>query len=215
MRKVFGIGFNKTGTSTLGACLRQLDYRHVSYRSDLLHAMKCGDMGRIIAETRKYDSFEDWPWPLVYRQLYAAYGDDARYVLTVRATPDIWIESLKRHALTTDPDRPMRIDAYGYKYPHGYEREHIALYLKHNAEVRRFFSDKPERQFLEVCWEAGDGWDRLCGFLGHPVPAAPFPHIRPNSEGVPAHIKAANAANIARQLQELRGSASGPVQTRR
>ena len=34
--KVFGIGFNKTGTSSLGAALRRLGYKHVSHNSKML-----------------------------------------------------------------------------------------------------------------------------------------------------------------------------------
>ena len=37
-RKVFGIGFNNTGTSTLGACLRLLGYHDVSHSTTALAA---------------------------------------------------------------------------------------------------------------------------------------------------------------------------------
>jgi hypothetical protein len=30
---------------------------------------------------------------------------------------------------------------------------------------------------VELCWEEGDGWPQLCGFLGHAVPEAPFPRM--------------------------------------
>jgi hypothetical protein len=31
---------------------------------------------------------------------------------------------------------------------------------------------------------AGDGWEKLCGFLGMPVPDAPFPHEHPGVQPV-------------------------------
>lgn len=201
MRKVFGIGLNKTGTSTLGECLRHLGYSHVSHRSDMLSAFQQGNIRRIIAETRRYDSFEDWPWPLVYRSLYEEYGSEASYILTVRRTPEIWVELLKQHCLTTHPERPMRMSVYGYKYPHGYEEEHMAFYIKHNTDVRQFFAGKKE--FLEICWEQGDSWGKLCSFLGHEAPTTSFPHIRPGAEGIPPGIRAQNEANIAEQLRRL------------
>lgn len=202
-RKVFGIGFNKTGTSTLGACLRRLGYNHVSHSSAMLAAYAAGDFDSVIAETRKYDSFEDWPWPLMFRQYYAEYGDDACYVLTVRSSAEAWIESLKKHALTTNPDRPMRTVALGYKYPHGYEHEHIRQYDEHNATVRAYFAARPNAPFIELCWEKGDGWAELCAFLGHDVPDAPFPHIRPNESGIDRKIIERNKANIAAQLARI------------
>jgi hypothetical protein len=202
-RKVFGIGFNKTGTSTLGSCLRRLGYRHVSHSSAMLAAYEAGDFDRMIAETRRYDSFEDWPWPLIFRQFYAEYGDEACYVLTVRASSQVWLDSLKKHALTTHPDRPMRSAVFGHKYPHGREQEHIRLYEEHNRTVRAYFAARPKASFIELCWERGHGWAELCGFLGHPVPDAPFPHVRPNQNGIDPRIIAANRTNIEAQLAAI------------
>jgi len=31
---------------------------------------------------------------------------------------------------------------------------------------------------LVVCWENGDGWDKLCSFLNKRKPDEPFPHLR-------------------------------------
>lgn len=213
-RKLFGIGYNKTGTSTLGACLRQLGYNHVSHNGPMLDAYARGDFDRVIAETRKYDSFEDWPWPLMFRQFYAEYGDEADYVLTVRSSPEVWLESLKKHALTTNPDRPMRTVALGRKYPHGYEAEHIQKYVEHVATVRAYFAARPRARFIELCWERGDGWAELCAFLGCGVPDAPFPHIRPNESGIDPRIIERNKANIAAQLARIAQGETSPAALR-
>lgn len=202
-RKVFGIGFNKTGTSTLGACLRELGYNHVSHSSRMLSAYVEGNYGAIIEETRRYDSFEDWPWPLLFRQFYAEYGDDACYVLTVRSSADKWLNSLKKHSLTTNPDRPMRSAMLGYKYPHGHEEEHIRQYEEHNRSVRNYFAARPHAPFIELCWEKGDGWPELCGLLGCRQPDIPFPHIKPNDSGIAPEIIKRNRANIEAQLRTV------------
>ena len=201
--KVFGIGFNKTGTSSLGAALRRLGYKHVSHSSKMLAAYEAGDFDRMIAETRNHDSFEDWPWPLIFRQFYAEYGDDACYILTVRLSAEAWLDSLKQHALTTNPDRPMRTVVFGHKYPHGHEATHIRMYEEHNRTVRAYFAARPKAPFIELCWERGDGWAELCGFLGQAVPDAPFPHIRPNESGIDPRVIKANKANIDAQLAAL------------
>lgn len=201
--KVFGIGLNKTGTSTLGACLTALGYRHQSYSSTALQAFLDGRVADVVAMTAGFDSCEDWPWPLIWRELQAHYGDAARFVLTRRHSAEAWIESLKRHSLNTHPTRAMRPAIYGHYYPHGYELEHIAAYERHNQAVRDFFAREAPHALLEVCWETGGGWQQLCTFLDHPVPNISLPHVRPLTSGIDPAIRAQNQAQIERQLAML------------
>jgi hypothetical protein len=202
-RKVFGVGLNKTGTSTLGECLVRLGYRHRSYSSAALRAYREGRIEAVLAMTEGFDSCEDWPWPLVWRELFARYGERARFVLTTRLSSEVWVESLKAHALNTHPTRAMRPAIYGHYYPHGYEAEHRRAYERHNAAVRAFFAREAPHALIEVCWERGDGWAALCGFLGHEIPDQPFPHVRPIDMGADPAVRAQNQANIARQLAEI------------
>lgn len=203
--KVFGIGLNKTGTTTLRLCLQTLGYRHYGYSRQLLAAFRRGDLEPALRIAELYDSVEDWPWPLMYRELFDKFGSDARYVLTVRRDPDVWLNSLKAHSLRTKPNFHGRKLAYGYDYPHGYEGEHIAFYEQHNAEVRAFFHGRDDI-FMEVCWEAGDGWEKLCRFLGHPVPAVAFPHANSSkaATSAPNPNIAENQALIDSQLARLK-----------
>ena len=46
----------------------------------------------------------------------------------------------------------------------------------HDSRVRRFFADKPGERFLAFDVFAGDGWPKLCAFLGLPEPSVAFPH---------------------------------------
>ena len=176
-RKVFGIGLNKTGTTTLASCLQHLGYRHMSARRDLLEAWFKRDLYPLFRVCDDFDSFEDWPYPLAYKDLFFRYGNDARYILTVRSTPKSWLESLKNHSLQTDPLKHCRLLAYGYNYPHGFEREHLKFYETHTSEVTSFFKNQGSEHLLStVCWENGDDWAVLCDFLGEPLPLIPFPH---------------------------------------
>lgn len=57
--KVFGIGLNKTGTTTLAACLKILGYdRHCGYSHDLLEQYRSGKLELIFATLDVHDSFE-------------------------------------------------------------------------------------------------------------------------------------------------------------
>jgi hypothetical protein len=46
-------------------------------------------------------------------------------------------------------------------------------YRRHEAVVRAYFADRPDD--LLVFDLSTEGWEPLCGFLGHSVPKAPFP----------------------------------------
>jgi hypothetical protein len=171
--KVFGIGLNKTGTTTLAACLQELGFRHTSCNLDLTRSADRGELAPILEHADQYESFEDWPWPLVYKELDQRY-EHAKFILTRRANASVWFNSLKRHALRTGPTEYREI-AYGYPMPLGKKEEHIAVYRRHNRDVREYFSGR-RGDLLEICWEEGDEWDELCAFLKRPKPDKPLPH---------------------------------------
>jgi len=199
--KVFGIGLNKTGTKTLNKCLTVLGYTPISCTPDLLKLYRDGNLQPIFAEIDGADSCEDWPYPLMFRELFFRYGDRARYVLTTRISSSIWLDSLKRHSLRTDPNTHCRLLAYGYTYSHGLEKQHIDIYERHNREVRAFFQDHNAKHvLLEVCWENGHGWKALCDFLGRGEPKEPFPHANSGSTQKPGAVEEENRRRIRQQI---------------
>ncbi|MFV3414347.1 sulfotransferase [Pseudomonas nitroreducens] len=203
--KVFGIGLNKTGTTTLAICLQKLGFQnHVSVRRDLLARYREGRLEDVFAVSDANQTFEDWPWPLMYKELFARYGDTARYILTKRRSSQSWLNSLKRHSLRTPVDKHCRLLAYGYNYPHGMENYHLELYEKHNIEVREFFAEQgAEHLLLEISFDSGDGWDELCGFLGYPSPADQLPHENRGDTPIPAELEHENARRINEQMSLL------------
>jgi len=181
--KVFGIGLNKTGTTTLGTCLRRLGYRHSSFDLRLLEQVRLGDLRGLKAAVERHDSFEDWPYPLVFTQLDRLFPG-SRFILTRRRSPGAWLRSLQAHSLRTDPaiGSRSRTLAYGWPFPQLNRRAHLSLYQAHLLRVRRYFRHRPQ-DLLEVCWEEEASWGPLCAFLGHPVPEGPFPHANPGRRG--------------------------------
>ena len=172
--KVFGIGLNKTGTKTLGECFTLLGMRNTSYDLELLQAYDSKSFEKILNKACQFDSFEDWPWPLLYKEFDERFPD-AKFILTLRKDPDIWYNSLCKHAILTGPTIARKI-VYGFEMPADHRQEHLDYYLKHNEEVRAYFQDRPDK-LLVVSWEDGDGWIELCNFLGiADIPQVPFPH---------------------------------------
>lgn len=172
--KIVGVGLNRTGTTTLGVCLKHFGYRHTSMHEQAFELFRKGDMSGLMALVSRYDSFEDWPWPLIFRQIDEAYPD-SKFILTKRDTAETWFKSISKLAELFGPTEIRRY-IYGHAMPHEHKSEYIEYYNRHNKIVEEYFSDKPGK-LLVVSWDNGDGWNELCPFLDQEVPDAPFPHV--------------------------------------
>jgi len=174
--KVFGVGWAKTGTTTLGTCFEALGLRHVGQRFDLLPHVEARDATAIVAAAAAGDAFEDWPWILLWRELDEAFPG-SRFVLT-RRDPDRWLRSyrnmLRQPGFVTDELTRVRRVLYGLSFPDVTDDQLVGRYLRHNDAVVTHFRRRPEA-LLVIDWERGDGWPELCRFLGRPVPAMPLP----------------------------------------
>ncbi|MCC5973281.1 MAG: hypothetical protein JJT81_04435 [Rubellimicrobium sp.] len=182
--KVFCIGFHKTGTSSLSRALKSLGYRTI--HGDSPASRPGGDEGRSLLKLieagdydlptfHDFDAFSDNPYFSIWRELDGRFPG-ARFILTLRDEDD-WIDSCIRY-YKDRPIRPMREWMFG---PHAdpsaspeARAAWLQAYRRHNAEVQAHFAGRPD--FLVLDLAAGDGWDKLCPFLGLPVPARPFPH---------------------------------------
>ena len=208
--RVFGIGLNKTGTTSLKLAFEKLGLRHFprSPRAFRLYRQERWD--KLFDLIEPFQSFEDWPWPLMVPKLLDHYGDSALFVMTRRRSAEAWLESLKAHTLKTAPENNPRLKIFGYDYPHGAEQQHLDFYESHLTETRALFADRPN-QMCELCWEEGDGWRELCKFLDMRKPWGAFPHAnRGVRANIPPERLADNKAAIAAQLARLaRDDSSG------
>lgn len=173
--KVFGIGLNKTGTKSLGHCFTILGYNNKSFDAHLLNCWKIGNIQTIFDCCEVYDSFEDWPWPLVYKELDQKYPD-AKFILTLRRDPETWYNSLCRHSELTGPTEARKF-VFGYDMPGGHKERHIEYYVNHQESVTHYFKNRKEK-LLTVTWENGDGWPQITSFLKSTInPTQPFPYL--------------------------------------
>jgi exopolysaccharide biosynthesis predicted pyruvyltransferase EpsI len=177
-RKVFGIGWAKTGTTTLGACLRRLGYDHQGQNLSLVDGIMRGDLAKTLRIAAAKESFEDWPWILLFRELDAAFPG-SRFILTTR-DPGRWLASYRAMlASEGEPTAEMaRIRAFlfGMDVRSATDEELVGRFLRHRDEVLGHFQGRPH-DLLVVDWERGDGWAEVSGFLGLPQPDEPFPHL--------------------------------------
>jgi len=165
---------NKTGTKTLGRALDVLGFaHHHGYSPDLTIDWSMGKFERIFEKALTCDYFEDLPWPLVYEKLFERF-EDAKFILTQRASSDVWIESYRLHSERQGPKEVRKL-VYGHLMPHGNEKDFISVYERHNKGVEAFFKTHAPEKLLKVCFENGDGWEVLCNFLDKPIPLLDFP----------------------------------------
>ncbi|SBO44560.1 sulfotransferase family protein [Cyanobium sp. NIES-981] len=168
--KVFCIGFHKTGTTSLERALEYLGYRVVG-RKRLRNTRTIEGLFTSCCElVPRYNAFQDNPWPIFYKELDAKYPG-SKFILTHRPA-EAWLRSQVKH-FGRKCSR-MRELIYGVGCPEGHESIFLDRYQQHNAEVRAYFRHRPS-DLLEIDLTAGEGWDKLCPFLGHPVPSVPFP----------------------------------------
>jgi len=172
--KVVGVGLNKTGTKTLRAYLTKMGMRNHTYDLPMFKAYQKGDFERIFAVMDEYDSFEYWPWPLMYKEIDEHYPD-AYFILTMRKTPETWYKSLCKMAVRMGPMSDFEKHIYGYSMPHGKKKEHIDFYNKHNAEVEAYFKERPEK-LLKICFGEGNEGEKIARFLNMEAVELSNPH---------------------------------------
>lgn len=171
--KVFCVGLGKTGTKSFGALMRKLGYRHVTGPvSEGLALNALGHGADLLPIIRANDSFDDYPYPLMFEFLAETFPD-SRFVLTRRSSEHKWLRSLATHNLRMGPTDAFWL-AYGTYTVGGQEDRLTRHYLEHNARVREYFEGTG--RLIEICWEEPGEGERLLDFLGIPGTVPEIPH---------------------------------------
>jgi hypothetical protein len=204
--KVIGAGFGRTGTLSLklaleelglGPCYHMIEVNAHPEHDPLWLALARGETADWRPMLQGYASTVDWPTTYIWKELAAA-NPQAKIVLTLRdaerwyesAAATIFARMLEFQALRSDPDAvdPARrrhmemIDTLIVEKTFGgslAKNQAIRVFNAHNEEVRRLVP--PARLLV---YESGEGWEKLCAFLGVPVPAAPYPKVNSTDDFV-------------------------------
>jgi hypothetical protein len=182
--KVFGIGLNKTGTSSLHRALELLGLRSLHWGGLETHerVLRAMDDGKPMLEylEPEPDAISDVIAVTYYFYLADLEYPGSKFILTLRDI-DEWLDSRRRHV---ERNRQMK-DAGEY------DGEFLTVdldtwaieYRRHEAVVRTYFASRPEDL---LAFRPADGdWEPLCAFLARPVPDVPFPwenRYRPRAE---------------------------------
>jgi len=191
---VIGAGLGRTGTMSLKLALEQLGLGRCFHMIDLIENQQLlpywdragrGEPVNWEEVFAGYGATVDWPSTSFYQEL-AEHYPEAKIILTTRDAGK-WFDSTQATIFKgieerADPSNPFgsMIQNVIVRMFDGdlHTRGHcIAIYEKHNAEVRRVI---PADRLLE--YNVSEGWEPLCKFLGKPVPEAPFPRVNSTDE---------------------------------
>jgi hypothetical protein len=203
-RKVFCIGLNKTGTTSLEAFFRSLGYRvGEQARGELLiDAWSVRNFKPIISLSTSADFFQDIPFscPYTYQALDTAFAG-AKFILTVRDNEDQWCDSMIRfHTKIVGKNRiPTAADLQEFSYRYEgwiyramkmiynisdaepYQRDNlIAHYRRHNECVTEYFRHRPD-SLLVVNLARGNAAKHVLEFLGLAYGEQRMPHVNRSS----------------------------------
>ena len=160
--KVFCIGYNKTGTTTLGRALQTLGYKHSSFNRDIYNHYKLKQFEKIVAYTAKFDSFDDLPW----------LKEDMIPLL------DQNFPNSKFIYLTRD-EKSWKRSFYNWRYKVFGVHPDVEIawqeYTTHEKFIQSHFKNRPETDFLTLEIQDPKGFSKLAEFLGKHAPRDDFP----------------------------------------
>jgi hypothetical protein len=188
--RLIGVGLNKTGTTTLGHALNQIGVPTIDYPTDArtLEQLEKGDYCLDIFND--YIGVTDTPVGLFYPQLDKLHPG-SKFILTIREK-EAWQRSVRDHwpfvmEWSKHEAQFRRFTYYAFITTYGsleYNEDRYSYVYDHYVDdVRAYFADRPDDLLvMDIC--DGDGWEKLCPFLGLPIPEEPFPHLNSKLEKI-------------------------------
>lgn len=198
--KVFVIGRNKTGTTSVGQALKDLGYRigNQAKAENFIDDWSNRRFDRIIAYCRSADAFQDIPFSNDYTyQILDSAFPGAKFVLTIRNNSHEWYESLIRfHTKIVGRGRVPTPDdlksfpyrkrgwiwrvqqaVYGIDESTLYDKAiYTSHYDSHIENVQTYFRDRPN-DLLTINLGDEQALPMLCDFLDEPAPEDSMPHL--------------------------------------
>lgn len=202
--KIFCVGRNKTGTTSIASFFRQNGYKIGNQETAelLINDWHKRDFSQIIEYVKTAEIFQDIPFSLPYTFEALDYAfPNSKFILTVRSTSEEWYNSIITfHAKITSSHSktPTEDDLLQFKYRRKYlgwllemqklvynypttplydQKLYIEHYEQHNASVIKYFKDRPN-DLLVLNLNDKDSFKKLCRYIGlDSSQAVPIPHL--------------------------------------
>ncbi|KAI8059209.1 P-loop containing nucleoside triphosphate hydrolase protein [Gongronella butleri] len=207
MLEVIGAGFGRTGTHSLWLALDKL-----GYSTQHMRTLIQDETANISVYEHAFDNpySPDTDWELAYKGFNAAVDHptcnfykelsdvypNAKVILTVRST-ESWIKSIRNTVgkqFRTMKDLPpghvgelmamVRRTSFGGLLENDIDKLDDDDFMKNLFEqhIEQVKKDIPAERLLIM--NLGDGWDKLCPFLGKPIPDEEYPVSNSTAEFV-------------------------------
>jgi hypothetical protein len=186
MSKIFCIGDNKTGTTSLTSALLMLGYKicpeKIMYNFGSNHFKNFQEekFDEFFELIDQYEVFEDRPWNHTefYKVLHETYPD-AKFIFTTRNVDDWWNSYERWNKLINLKNAWFYklISQISYGVDSFFDHPDLVkqIFLTRNAGIRNYFHDNP--RFLEIDIVEEDKFNKLCKFLEKEYLNQSFPHL--------------------------------------
>jgi len=159
--KIFGLGFPRTGTTSLNNALKLLGFKSKHHPINLYTFLDDSYL-------EKYDAFVDSPIPLIYKKLDRKFPG-SKFILTTRSL-DSWLESMEWFYNHGSAKWNTSEIIYRYRREFlGTEKFNKEIlkkkYIDFHNDVMNYFA-KREEDLLVIKVEDKEKYKNLCEFLG-------------------------------------------------
>jgi|SRR5699024_2408845 len=196
--KIFCIGRNKTGTTSLKAAMKDLGYVVGNEKAGHRLVFDWGkrDFGKLIEHCKTGQFFQDVPFSRAYTFIVLDHVfPNSKFILTVRDSPEQWFDSLVRYETKKrgkNGNPPTKEDLKNHvNFYKGrdwdvfllsnnaddklYDKKRLTEgYKRHNANIKKYFRNRPEDLLVLNVAEKG-AYQKLCDFLGKETDQTEFP----------------------------------------
>lgn len=204
-QKVFCIGLNKTGTTTLKFSLGELGYRVGNERvaKGLLDAWASRNFDPIIEYCDSADAFQDSPFsfPFTYVALDQAFPG-GKFILSVRNNADEWVDSIIRfhgklwadgrvptkfdlmNAVNVTKGRPWKVNRLLFDTPEEdpYNRKILKDFYHNHIRMVEYYFKKRENDLLKINLANKESYRVMCEFLGKTQQREEFPVLNQSKD---------------------------------
>jgi hypothetical protein len=192
--EVIGAGFGRTGTLSLKLALEKLGFVKCYHMMEVVQHLEhvplwvAAHRGEKVDWEALYEGYRatvDWPSCNLWRE-HAALYPRAKVILSTR-DPDGWYDSVMNTiyksstAMVRSDDPTMHafgqfaFDVVWKPVFDGRVEDRAYAIGVYNAHVERVIATIPAARLL--VFEAKEGWEPLCRFLGVGVPDEPYPRV--------------------------------------
>jgi SAM-dependent methyltransferase len=178
-QKVFGLGLSRTGTTSLGNALNILGITTIHFPCDQATYDELRKGIYKLSVLEKFQGVVDIPLAPYYAQLDKVYPG-SKFIFTFREIGS-WLKSVEIHwrypwATGVYKEFTDFIYACVYGTIEFNEDRFRYVYETHFRNVCEYFAHRPS-DLLVMDISDGDGWEKLCPFLGFPIPDSQFPNL--------------------------------------